>query len=334
MKKYNILVLTDHSNHSEHNSIYAILKEMLRHEQCDRVDVASRGLEENKAFFEDHNKDALKGVSIKQDFCYTSSGRFFYEGLKGLSPKNYDVLFLRLPRPVSDEFLLWIDKLFDHATCINDPKGILETSNKQFLLHFPALCPDIRLCHSISDVLEEAHKYPIVLKPLKEYGGKGLLKITGDLTDDGNKIWDTELHLKTIEKELQADGYLSMRFLKNVSQGDKRILVANGEIMAASLRMPKQGAWLCNVAQGGTSVSSEVTAEEIRIVENIKHILLKKGIFMCGVDTLVDDEGKRVLSEINTLSIGGWPQAEKQCGKPIINLMIKNLFTYVDQQQS
>jgi len=57
-----------------------------------------------------------------------------------------------------------------------------------------------------------------------------------------------------------------------------------------------------------------VTKREVSIIDNIKSKLRKEGIFMYGVDTLVDDDGHRVLSEINTLSIGGWPQAQVQTG--------------------
>ncbi|MEL7221577.1 MAG: hypothetical protein AAGJ93_09680, partial [Bacteroidota bacterium] len=59
--------------------------------------------------------------------------------------------------------------------------------------------------------------------------------------------------------------------------------------------------------------------------------LQEAGVLIYGVDTLMGDDGKRVLSEINTLSIGGFPQAEAQSGRPIISQTIELLFNYVDQ---
>ena len=57
---------------------------------------------------------------------------------------------------------------------------------------------------------------------------------------------------------------------------------------------------------------------------------MKEGVLIYGVDTLVDDNGLRTLSEINTLSIGGFPQAEQQTGKPIIKMLIDKIFEYAD----
>ncbi len=333
MNNYKTLVLTDHRGHSDQNSIYSILTEMLNHQQCERIDIASRGLSSNDSFFENANADTLFGCTISDDFEYTHDGRHYTSKLRKLDISEYDILFLRLPRPISDEFLLTLSQLFSHTVIINDPNGIIATSNKKFLLNFPQECPNTKLCTSIEDVMTEVDKYPIVLKPLREYGGRGLLKINKEQCDDGTSIHKTSEYLSTIKKQLQDDGYLSMRFLKNVSQGDKRILVADGEIMAASLRLPAADSWLCNVAQGGTSVPAEVTDKEVSMIYKIKTTLRNQGIFMYGVDTLVDDDGLRVLSEINTLSIGGWPQAKAQTGRPIIEQMIQKLFQYVDRQQ-
>ncbi len=333
MKGYRVLVLTDHRGHSDQNSLYAILRSMIKHTQCLHLDIASRGLAANADFFDGMHETALQGTRVGADFAFTADGQYMTQGLKPLAVTDYDVLFLRLPRPISDEFLTWISELFDNATIINDPRGIIETSSKQFLLNFPTVCPDTKLCRSIEDVYAEVSKYPIVLKPLREYGGRGLLKIDGDRLDDGASIHKTSDYLPQIEEQLQSDGYLSMRFLKNVSKGDKRILVVDGAIMAASLRLPAADSWLCNVAQGGTSVPAEVTAAERDIIRTINDHLRDHGIFMYGADTLVADDGQRVLSEINSLSIGGWPQAEAQTGQPIIQNMIQKLFQYVDRQQ-
>ena len=74
-----------------------------------------------------------------------------------------------------------------------------------------------------------------------------------------------------------------MQFLEGVRNGDKRVLVVNGQILAASLRLPAPDSWLCNVAQGGTSIAAEVTPEEQRMVAEIAPALLAKGVvFLSG----------------------------------------------------
>ena len=331
-RRYRILVLTDHSGHSDQNSIYAILSQLIIHPQCQYVDIASRGLKENDFFFQDMYAHAILGNRVDSSFKYSASGDAYRKGLKKLNREDYDIVLMRLPRPISDEFLLCLSDIFKHAIICNDPKGITITSNKKFLLHFPELCPSVRLCHSIAEIEEEIQKHPIVLKPLKEYGGRGLLKIDGDQLHDGEQFFDTLEYLTEMEDVIVKDGYLSMKFLKNVTEGDKRILVVGGEILASSLRLPPKGSWLCNVAKGGTSVASEVTPEEQNIITQINPRLKDEGILMYGVDTLVDDQGNRILSEINTLSIGGFPQAEAQTGKPVIQSLINKIFEYADER--
>lgn len=330
-KKYRILVLTDHSGHTDQNSIYALLNEMVLHPQCTSISVASRGLVKNGPFFQNMEKDQLYGSDVDSSFRYSADGRFFQQNLRSLDIDDFNLVFLRLPRPISDEFLYWLSEIFKQVLVINNPRGIIHTSNKKYLLSFPEICPDPKWHSSIQDILLEAEKHPIVLKPLKEYGGKGILKIDQNILDDGKNIYDADTYLKNINNIIVSEGFLSMKYLKNVSQGDKRILVVNGEILASSLRMPAKDSWLCNVAQGGTSVPSTIAEEEIKIVERINPSLRKEGIFLYGVDTLLGDDGKRLLSEINTLSIGGFPQAAKQSKNSIIHTFTNKLFNYADE---
>lgn len=329
-KAYKILALTDHRKHSKENSIYSLLSEMSIHPRCEKIDVASRGIKDNNGFFYGMNSTTLKVSHVSTDFQYDINARSYDD--KALSDiSEYDVILLRLPRPVEDSFLRWLKKVCVGKIIINDPIGILETSNKSFLQHFPELCPPMKILQSVEEVIEMSSLYPIVLKPLKEYGGRGLLKIEKKIVNDGDRNYDLKSYLSTIENYLNEENYLGMKYLKNVSQGDKRILVVNGEILAASLRLPPQDTWLCNVARGGTSMPTEVDESEKDIVEKINPVLKNRGILIYGVDTLVDDNNKRVLSEINTLSIGGFLQAESQTGKPIIRETIDKIIAHVDE---
>lgn len=331
-KTYNVLVLTDHRGHSDQNSLYALVNTMIGHDQCHSIHVSSRGVSTNRGFFVHMDKESLHGTLVNTEFAFTDDSRYMIEGLTKLDVRDFDLVFMRLPRPITDTFLLWLESIFSHAVIINSPKGIIKTSSKEYLLNFPDQCPSMKLVKSKDDVIAYAAQHPIVLKPLREYGGKGLLKINGDQLDDGSDLHDTSLYLDTIKDDLTTDGYLAMKYLKNVSQGDKRILVVGGEIMASSLRLPAEGSWLCNVAQGGTSVASNVTQREKEIIAAITPSLTQQGIVIFGADTLVDDDGDRILSEINTLSIGGFPQAELQTGEPVLIKTINKIFHYADSQ--
>lgn len=331
MKKYKFAVLTDHSGHSSENSMYAILKELSEDPRCEYIDVISRGLESNKNFFDGRFSNDLKAFRVDKNFAFDDSGGMF-DRSSGISVDDCDILLMRLPRPIEDDFLLGLSAHFPDKTIINDPIGILKSSNKAFLLNFQKLCPPMKLCHSLDDILNFSKRFEIVLKPLKEYGGKGILRIRGQVLNDGNQDFDTVEYLENLKDYIRDEGFLAMKFLKNVREGDKRLLVVDGEILASSLRMPAEGSWLCNVAQGGYAVSSEPDDDEIKMVDLINPTLNKLGVMIYGVDTLVNDKGRRVISEINTMSIGGFKQAQEQTGLPVIKTMINKIFKYADSK--
>ena len=332
MKKYKVLCLTDHRRHSSQNSVYSIMRAVAEHPQCKEVVVASRGIEDNRMFFEEEDFDKLQVVDVNASFDYSQSGESFTIESKWTDPKQYDIILLRLPRPVTDSFLNKLKQQFSDSLFINDPEGIIQTSNKAFLLHFPELCPPIKLCHSIEEIVSFRQKIgDIVLKPLREYGGQGILKVTEDVIHDGDVIHDRLSYLASKESYIISEGYLAMKYLKNVSQGDKRLIVVDGEILAASNRLPQEGSWICNVALGGKSVAAEVSEREIEIIEKLDPILKENGILIYGVDTLVDDDHERILSEVNTLSIGGFPQAEVQTGLPILKITVQKIIDYADR---
>jgi glutathione synthase len=328
---YKFLALTDHLQHSEHNSIYAFLSELSSHKRCESVAVASRGNPQNDHFFYQQQESKLAISEVDKNFTYSDEGIAFTTNLKSSSIQEYDVIILRLPRPIEDQFLHWLKKIAFRKLIINDPIGILNTSNKSFLLNFPELCPPMKMVHSVDEIRNLAARYPIVVKPLKEYGGKGLIRVNQHTVHDGAQNYDIDQYLNENASTYNGHAFLAMKYLKNVNQGDKRILVVDGEIMAASLRLPPDGSWLCNVAQGGKSINAEVDLEEIEIIRQVNPRLKSQGILMYGVDTLVDDSGKRVMSEINTLSIGGFRQAQEQTGIPVIFNTINKIMNYADE---
>jgi len=327
-KKYKVLVLTDHRKHSKHNSLYPIVREMLSHDRCLSVDIANRGIAANDGFYKDMDQSKLMVMSALDDFSFTDEHHVLERAdlINVAAHKSYDLVLLRLPRPISDEFLLWIESIFKNATIVNRPSGIIKTSNKSYLLNFPKCCAPMKQVQSIDEVLDYSCDQAIVLKPLREYGGRGLLKISQGRVDDGTDIHAAKEYLPTIKKTLETEGYLAMKFLKNVDQGDKRIIVVGGDIMGSSLRLPAKDSWLCNVSQGGKTVSSPITEEEKDYIYHIAPYLQAEGILMYGVDTLVNDDGLRVISEINTLSIGGFEDAQQFSGKPIIKITVEKIY--------
>jgi glutathione synthase len=336
MRKLKFLVLTDHRGHCDQNSLYALTRQLAADERTAFVFVASRGDERNAAFFAGELTTSLFGLTAEEHFRFDASGNQFITSDDQLKYGETDVVWLRLPPP-ADRVLF--AHLAAHAPAtppdempviINDPAGILETGSKAFLHHFPGFTAPVRRMQSKLDVQGFAELHPIVLKPLQEYGGRGLVRIMDGKAEVGGAEFSLEEWLETAQQNIEAGYYLGMKYLKNVSRGDKRVLVVNGKIMGASLRLPAPGQWLCNVSQGGTSVPAETTPEEETMIAAVTSVLLEKGIVIFGADMLMDDDGKRVLSELNTNSIGGFLQAEAQTGRPVLQQTINGIYDYLN----
>ncbi|MFT4566482.1 MAG: glutathione synthase [Saprospiraceae bacterium] len=327
-KRYKVLVLTDHRNHGISNSLYPIVRQMLSNKKCHSIDIANRGVVENNGFFQKMDSSKLMVMPATADFKYAAENNILSDTdiLTPTDYTSYDLVLLRLPRPVSDEFLHWIESIFEGIPIINRPSGIIKTSSKAYLLSFPEYCAPMKLVRSVDEVLEYASIHAVVLKPLREYGGRGLIRIWEDKLDDGLNRHSAKEYLPTIQNTLEEEGCLAMKFLKNVDQGDKRIIVVDDIIMASSLRLPAKDSWLCNVAQGGTSVESSIAPEEEEMIAHIAPFMKSEGILIYGVDTLVNDDGLRIISEINTLSVGGFENAQQQTGLPIIEKTIEKIF--------
>lgn len=325
-----MLVLTDHTNHSKENSLYPLVKAMREHPRCEQLDVATRANPLNNPFFKEHRSRNLFVSKADESFQFHEDGRSFKKNLRKESMLTYDAIWLRMPPPLSKDFLDYLINEFPNQFIINSPKGIYETGTKEFLTNFSELCPPIKICKSIEDIIEFKNRFPIVLKPFREYGGKGIVRIDDDRVWEGKNESTFEDFISRIQ--YAKIEYLGVKFLKNVSQGDKRIVVVNGRIMGASLRMPPKDSWICNVAMGGSSYFAKADADEIDLVDALNPKLAEMGIVMYGVDTLVGDDGKRVLSELNTTSIGGLPQIAKLTGKSLVKEAADLIWNYITEK--
>jgi glutathione synthase len=308
-----ILVLTDHGKHTPNNSVYKLCEALSKQSDVSKLVITSRGDDRNADFFSG-SSNIFYGSVYSEGFNYPAD-KFFSNSDLTFKLSSFDIIFLRLPRPLETSFFDHITMLFDESRIVNRPEGILLTSNKKYLLNLTDYTPPVAYCESWEDILKFYNRFPIILKPLEDYGGRGIVRLADGFAETADlkcSMWDWKA--KYYDKDKQP--YLAMKYLKNVSLGDKRIVVAGGKILSASLRRPVDGEWLCNVSQGGTPEPSEADKREKEIVDYLSPMLLEEGIFYYGLDTLVDDDGKRIISEINTLSIGGIAPSEELTGIP------------------
>lgn len=325
-----MLILTDHLTHSNANSIYEMSAALRAHPAVGRLHLASRGNDANRGFFYHFNTTELEVWSMRDEISYEEGLRGLIDRTIRVDARYYDVLWLRLPRPIPDGFFAFLTEHINERRIINRPAGIVETSNKKFLLQVPELCPPIHHCADIECIRSLQSEHPIVLKPVESYGGKGVIRVENGRVFESSRQIPLEDYLPLLEDQIRFHGgYLAMRYLKNVDQGDKRIVVVNGQIVGAALRLPPEGSWICNASQGGSSIFAEPNKQERRIVERLNEELLPRGIAMYGVDTLVGDDGKRTLSEVNTLSIGGVKQMAELSGQPLVERTAELLVDYI-----
>lgn len=325
-----LLILTDHITHSNSNSFYVIANGLFKNKQIGKVLIASRGDKNNSNFFAGESL-IFHAMEMKTEIGFNT----FHEELKyttpqSLSENHFDAVLLRIPRPVHPEFFRFLSLNFDERKIVNRPSGIIKTGSKAFLLEIAELCAPIRLINSFEEIKEMADEMPIVLKPLEDYGGRGIIKIENGEVFLGN---NNAISMETLEAIYEKDPiqYLGMKYLKNVVNGDKRIVVANGVVLTVSIRYPAKDSWLCNVSQGGSSELSKITKDEAIILDTINPILKNEGIFIYGIDTLEDDQGKRVLSEINTLSVGGVSPGMEASGIPLNVIFAEQFVNYFNE---
>ncbi len=269
----------------------------------------------------------IYGTWISLDFEYDPHGFFFQKNLEEIDPKQIDVILIRLPQPVDIPFLLSLEKIISPQRIINNPEGIIKTSSKAFLLEVEHLCPPVQMCESLAEAIALSQQYEIVLKPLYSFGGRGLMRLSKDWCWNGNERHPIdEVHDVFSENQFPM---LAMRFLKNVTHGDKRTIVCNKKILGSAIRFPAEGQWICNVAQGGHPEISVPDENELRIEAALTPLLFEKGIVIYGFDTLVDDDGRRTLSEINTMSIGGLMPMQELSGRPLVEEAAKGIWDFV-----
>ncbi len=253
--KLNMLVVTDHTTHAESNSVYQLSRALRHDPRCGNVWVSSRGLPENESFFSGQPNADIFATVVDDHFEFDVSGSHFHQSVIRLDKQFIDTILVRMPQPFDPVFLFSLEAIVPPHKIINSPEGIVETATKAFLLKVSHLCPEPVLCSSREEAIALSRQKEIVLKPLYSYGGRGIVRLSTEYCWNADERYPLE-DLSAVLSESQFP-MLAMKFLKNVTQGDKRTIVANREILGSALRLPAPGSWMCNVAQGGHAVLAE-----------------------------------------------------------------------------
>lgn len=121
-----------------------------------------------------------------------------------------------------------------------------------------------------------------------------------------------------------------VRYLQHVQQGDKRIVVVDGEIYGAYLRRSKSGHWVNNVSGDGECLLAEITDAEKNAIAHTVKAYQTLGLYTLGYDFLLDDDGIWRISEINAGNIGGFARLEQLTQTPIMARFIDWLINFAN----
>lgn len=174
---------------------------------------------------------------------------------------------------------------------VNRPESIRAANEKLFTAHFPQFCPPTRVTRDMARIREFlAQQQHIVVKPLDGMGGSMIFQVR---QDDPNR----NVILETITAHGQRT-VMAQRFLPEYKQGDKRILLVDGEPFPHALaRIPAEGEGRANLAAGGKGVGVDLSAREFEICAGIGPVLREMGLMFVGLDVIGD-----YVTEINVTS--------------------------------
>jgi glutathione synthase len=151
----------------------------------------------------------------------------------------------------------------------------------------------------------------VIVKPLDGMGGTGIFRLTADSPNIG-----ATLEMLT---ELETLPIMAQRYLPEIKEGDKRILIVDGEVVPFCLaRIPTKGETRGNLAAGGQGVAMPVSDKEMAVAKKVAPIVKQKGLMFVGLDVI----GGRI-TEINVTSPTCIREINDQCGTDIAtDLMI------------
>ncbi len=208
----------------------------------------------------------------------------------------FDAIWMRKDPPFDMEYVFatWLlDLVVDDVAVFNDPRTIKLANEKLFALRFPELCPPTRITRRVEDVLAAAEEHDrIVIKPWDGNGGRGVL-----VTGRGDR------NLRSMV-ELLTDGgrraCIVQAWIPAIQEGDKRIILVDGEPMGWFLRVPGPDDHRGNMHVGASVVPCDLTDADRAICERIGPTLRAQGLLFVGIDVIGG-----FLTEINVTSPTG-----------------------------
>ncbi len=235
--------------------------------------------------------------------------------------EDFDSIWMRKDPPFDMKFFFatHLLSLIDPRKCfvMNNPKGLREANEKLYALRFPEQIPQTLVSSNIERFKSFMSELggEMIVKPLDGCGGSGVFylneqdrntnSILEAATDNGRRL------------------IMGQRYLPEIRQGDKRIIVLNGTPLGAVLRVPLESETRGNIRVGGTCVKAEVTARDQEICAALAPLLRTDGLYFVGLDVIGS-----FLTEVNVTSPTGIQEINALDGV----FLERHVLDFVEQQ--
>lgn len=211
--------------------------------------------------------------------------------------REVDVVLMRQDPPFDLGYITathLLERIKDETLVVNDPAAVRNAPEKVWVLDFERFMPPTMLTRSLGAARRFHDQHgEMVIKPLHGNAGKAVFKIGAD---GGNLAPLLELFNVTYREP-----HVLQAFLPEVAEGDKRIVLVDGEVAGAINRKPAKGDIRSNLAAGGSAEASDLTEFELEICAALQPELKRRGLLFVGIDVI----GGRWLTEINVTSPTG-----------------------------
>jgi len=219
---------------------------------------------------------------------------------------DLDVILMRKDPPFDSQFL-YSTFILESAEklgtlIVNKPQSLRDCNEKVFATDFPQCCPPVLITANAERIKSFYKEHSdIILKPLDGMGGASIFRVK---PNDPN----LSVIIETLTQH-QTQSLMAQRFIPEITQGDKRILLIDGSPVPFALaRIPAAGETRGNLAAGGRGIAQPLTARDYWICEQVAPTLREKGLLFVGIDVIGD-----YLTEINVTSPTCIRELDKQC---------------------
>lgn len=233
---------------------------------------------------------------------------WFQESARTLRPlKDFGAVLMRKDPPFDSEYFYATHLLEqaerEGARVFNRPRSLRDHPEKLAIMEFPQFTSPTLVTRDAALVREfHARHRDIILKPLDGMGGMGIFRVKEDALNLGSII-------ETLNKD-GAETIMVQRFVPQITEGDKRILLIGGKPVPFSLaRIPQGTEVRGNLAAGGKGVAMPLSAKDREIAAAIGPVLEKRGLLLVGLDVIGE-----CLTEINVTSPTCFQEITQQAG--------------------